>query len=170
MVKREHSFLHFPSKPQIFVPSKLRGMSGNGFRFNENFVKTPKIPIQSQPFLHIMATFFFSTNHLNKKKKKKLSFLLESYFVPVWIVLKAAFVFVLSHFIFFSTATFDFSTVNSAPVYCSRVPQITLFNNFFIKNGSYNTIYTFKNYFATMFSVSVFNFSKNKLYPNRPFM
>ena len=39
MVKREHSFLHFPLKPQIFVPSKLGGMSGNGFRFNENFVK-----------------------------------------------------------------------------------------------------------------------------------
>ena len=33
-------------------------------------------------------------------------------------------------------------------------PQITLFSNFFIKNGSHNTIYTFKNYFATVFSVS----------------
>ena len=32
--------------------------------------------------------------------------------------------------------------------------QITLFSNFFIKNGSHNTIYTFKNYFATVFSVS----------------
>ena len=45
-------------------------------------------------------------------------------------------------------------------------PQITLFNNFFIKNGSHSTIYTFKNYFAIMFSVSVFSFSKNKLNPN----
>ena len=37
-------------------------------------------------------------------------------------------------------------------------PQISLFSNFFIKNGSHGTIYTFKNYFATVFSV--FNFSK----------
>ena len=35
-----------------------------------------------------------------------------------------------------------------------------------IKNGSHGTIYTFKNYFATVFSV--FSFSKNNLYPNRP--
>ena len=39
---------------------------------------------------------------------------------------------------------------------------------FFIKNGSHNTIYTYKNYFATVFSVSVFSFSKNKLNPNTP--
>ena len=48
--------------------------------------------------------------------------------------------------------------------------QITLFNNFFfIKNGSHSTIYTFKNYFTTVFSVLVFKFSKNKLNPNRPY-
>ena len=46
-------------------------------------------------------------------------------------------------------------------------PQITFFNNFFIKNRFHNTIYTFKNYFATVFLVSVFSFSKNKLNPNR---
>ena len=33
-------------------------------------------------------------------------------------------------------------------------PQISRFSNFFIKNGSYGTIHTFKNYFATVF----FNF------------
>ena len=33
-------------------------------------------------------------------------------------------------------------------------PQISLFNNFFIKNESHGTIYTFKNYFTTIF----FNF------------
>ena len=32
--------------------------------------------------------------------------------------------------------------------------QISLFNNFFIKNEFYGTIYTFKNYFAIVFSVS----------------
>ena len=30
-------------------------------------------------------------------------------------------------------------------------PQISLFSNFFIKNGFHGTIYTFKNYFATIF-------------------
>ena len=33
-----------------------------------------------------------------------------------------------------------------------------------IKNGFYGIIYTFKNYFATLFSV--FSFSKNKFNPN----
>ena len=36
------------------------------------------------------------------------------------------------------------------------------FNKFFFKIGSHGTIYTFKNYFATEFSI--FN---NKRYPNR---
>ena len=49
-------------------------------------------------------------------------------------------------------------------------PQITFFNNFFIKNGSHGTIYTFKNYFATVFSVFNFQFQQNKFYPNRPIM
>ena len=37
-------------------------------------------------------------------------------------------------------------------------PQTLFFSNFFIKNGSYGTIYIFKNYFITLFSV--FSFSK----------
>ena len=47
-------------------------------------------------------------------------------------------------------------------------PQTSLFSNFFIKNGSHDTIYTFKNYFATVFSVFSFQFQQNKFYPNRP--
>ena len=47
-------------------------------------------------------------------------------------------------------------------------PQIPLFNNFFIKNGSHSTIYTFKNYFATVISAISFQFQQNKFYPNRP--
>ena len=47
-------------------------------------------------------------------------------------------------------------------------PQIPLFNNFFIKNGSHDTIYTFKNYFATVISAISFQFQQNKSYPNRP--
>ena len=50
------------------------------------------------------------------------------------------------------------SAVNSTLVHCLRIPQITFFNNFFIKNGSHDTIHTFKNYFATVFSI--FSFSK----------
>ena len=49
-------------------------------------------------------------------------------------------------------------------------PQIPFFSNFFIKNGSHGTIHTFKNYFATVFLVSVFSFSKNKLNSNRPYI
>ena len=42
-------------------------------------------------------------------------------------------------------------SVNST--YCALFtdPQISLFNNFFIKNGFYGIIYTFKNYFAIVF-------------------
>ena len=74
---------------------------------------------------------------------------------------------------------FFFWSVDSASVHYLRVLQITLFSNFFIKNGSHNTIYIFKNYFAIVFSIStkinlilfhysVFNFNKNKLNPNEP--
>ena len=49
-------------------------------------------------------------------------------------------------------------------------PQIPLFSNFFIKNGSHGTIYTFKNYFATVISAISFQFQQNKSYPNRPFV
>ena len=36
--------------------------------------------------------------------------------------------------------------------------QIPLFSNFFIKNGFHGTIYIFKNYFVTVFSVFSFQF------------
>ena len=49
-------------------------------------------------------------------------------------------------------------------------PQIPLFSNFFIKNGSHSTIYTFKNYFATVISAISFQFQQNKSYPNRPYV
>ena len=62
---------------------------------------------------------------------------------------------VFSFFFFFSRAGFvDFSIVNSASVHCSRTHK----RHFFIKNESHGTIYTFKNYFAIVFSV--FSFSK----------
>ena len=40
--------------------------------------------------------------------------------------------------------------------------QIPFFSNFFIKNGSHDTIYTFKNYFATVISAISFQFQQNK--------
>ena len=49
-------------------------------------------------------------------------------------------------------------------------PQISFFINFFIKNGSHGTIYTFKNYFATVISAISFQFQQNKFYPNRPYI
>ena len=51
-------------------------------------------------------------------------------------------------------------------VHCSRDPQTSFFNKTFIKNGSHGIIHTFKNYFATVFSI--FNFQQNKWYPNTP--
>ena len=74
----------------------------------------------------------------------------------------------LSFFFFFPATCFDFSAVNSAHMHCSQVPQISLFSNFFIKNGFYSTIHTFKNYFATVFSVFSIQFQQNKFYPNGP--
>ena len=80
---------------------------------------------------------------------------LERIYVLVWIALISA-ASVFPQFFFFFL------------VHCSRVPQTPLFINFFIKNGSHSTIHTFKNYFATVFSVFSFQFQQNKFYPNRP--
>ena len=52
---------------------------------------------------------------------------------------------------------FDFSAIfntSVGPVNSARNPQTSLFSNFFMKNGSHDTIHTFKNYFVTVFSVS----------------
>ena len=59
------------------------------------------------------------------------------------------------HFFFFSfqPAIVDFVNCKQYIYVLFTVPQITLFSNFFIKNGSHNTIHTFKNYFVTVFSV-----------------
>ena len=72
-------------------------------------------------------------------------------------------------FFFFWPAFVDFGgqilllwTVNILFMHCADTVHI-LKN---IKNRSHGTIYTFKNYFATVFSV--FSFSNNKLNPNGP--
>ena len=51
-------------------------------------------------------------------------------------------------------AKFDFSHFfQQISAHCALFtdPQISLFNYFFIKNGSHDTIHTFKNYFAIVF-------------------
>ena len=102
----------------------------------------------------------------------RLSIKRDKFIVSVWI--RHLRVYILeNHVSFFFFFLFQphyliKSTMNSARMHYSWVPQIPLFSHFFIKNGSYGTIHTFKNYLATVFSVSVFNFSKNKLNPNEP--
>ena len=73
-------------------------------------------------------------------------------FTPIWIHVHV------------STFTFSFPS----HVFCF-LRQLSLFMGSIatlfkknIKNGFHSTIYTFKNYFVSVFSV----FSKNKLYPN----
>ena len=82
------------------------------------------------------------------------------YFVTVCTPRFAASTFSAFLFFFF----FFFLRVNSnlTWVYCSCTVHV-LKN---IKNRSHDTIYIFKNYFATVFSV----FSNNKLNPNGPFI
>ena len=65
--------------------------------------------------------------------------------------------------LFFLRRVFDAFLVG--PVYCLWDPQTSFFNKIFIKNGSHDTIYIFKNYFATIFSI--FSFQQNKRYPNK---
>ena len=92
--------------------------------------------------------------------------------VTVWFAMKPTSTFLLHVFLFFffQSAIVDFVNCEQCICVLFTVPQITLFSNFFIKNGSHNTIYPFKNYFVTVFSVSVFSFSKNKFNPNTPYI
>ena len=50
-----------------------------------------------------------------------------------------------------------------------RLPNSVKYR-FLGKFGSHNSIYTFKNYFATVFSIISFQFLANKWYPNTPVM
>ena len=78
--------------------------------------------------------------------------------VRLWIQLipaHSAFAFLFLYFL--PAAVFTFQ-----PVYCTLFinscnPQISLFSNFFIKNGFHDTTHTFKNYFTTIFLIFNFN-------------
>ena len=62
-------------------------------------------------------------------------------------------VFSFFFFFFFGKRACGYYEFSVGPVHYLRDPKTSLFNNFFIKNGSHNIIYTFKNYFITIFSV-----------------
>ena len=63
-------------------------------------------------------------------------------------------------FLFFMHADYTVQeilcTVHALFMYHSRDSQL-LYSKKYIKNESHGTIHIFKNYFATMFSISVFN-------------
>ena len=72
------------------------------------------------------------------------------------------FFFLLPAYVDFSAQKLLLCTVAVLFMYCSNT--VHALKN--IKNGSHDTFHTFKNYFATVFSV--FSFSNNKLNPNGP--
>ena len=81
----------------------------------------------------------------------------------VWearFALLSTFTFLLFFVFFFSRKVWLFNQFSATCGFRALFtnPQISFFNNFFIKNGSHGTIYTFKNYFVTLFfSFSVFS-------------
>ena len=98
------------------------------------------------------------------------------YIVTVWIQIISASTFFelrfsLYLFIYFfcSAAIVDFVNCEQCIRVLFTVPQITLFSHFLLKMGLAALFTLFKNYFATVFSVSIFSFSKNKLNPNTPY-
>ena len=83
--------------------------------------------------------------------------------MSVWIQMKCTF---CVFFFFFPervSSLGDKSTVHALLI-TIYVLFITVHRLKNIKNMSYGTIHTFKNYFVTVFSI--FSFNKNKLYPN----
>ena len=88
--------------------------------------------------------------------------------MSIWIHVHV-FTFTFSAFFFFFSCVFCF--LRQILLFITFHNIVHGIHNHFIqkkniKNESHGTIYTFKNYFTTAFSV--FSFSKNKLYPNEP--
>ena len=110
---------------------------------------------------------FFS--FVNKSSASNLITSALSYLVSVWIGIMLCLAFAFCIFFFHTLPAFRDKFYCSCTVHALFMgPTATLFKKKKIKNGSHGTIHTFKNYFVTVFSV--FNFSKNKLYPNGPLM
>ena len=88
----------------------------------------------------------------------------KNYFVPVWIELKV----IESHIAFSSFFFFFFFscawTVQGTKKHCLPIVHELFIYCLHTIHRSHDTIHTFKNYFATVFSV--FSFSNNKFNPN----
>ena len=87
--------------------------------------------------------------------------------VTIWIQLNPAARFQFHVFTFFFSCTwtvtlYGFTVQGTKIIIHALFITVHALKN--IKNGSHGTIYTFKNYFATV--LSVFSFSNNKLNPN----
>ena len=150
----------------FFSHADIKGKHLSMVPINNKHVHYPKM------HTHVNAWLTSLTLYTHKKT--------VDYFHTYWGRLPSAFLclrFLHSHFLLFFLFSFFFSgphlltfggqilllwIVNTLFTYCADTVHV-LKN---IKNGSHGTIYTFKNYFATVFSV--FSFSNNKLNPNGP--
>ena len=94
MDRREHSFLSIPLKPQIFIPPKLGGIGGNEIKFNDFFIKTPKIPQYIQPFILKLG---FNSNIVIKWFHSILSMLLPNKITYVPFIFIPFHSFILKH-------------------------------------------------------------------------
>ena len=126
-------------------------------------------------FVYIPIMLYFACNDwylvwfssaYTSRKEKDLRLCLDSVEKPS--VLRLAFFFfffffftrlrnlllLFMHYTWTVVTKLDFS-LSSQPIRTYHAlftnPQISLFNNFFIKNGSHDTIHAFKNYFVTVF-------------------
>ena len=119
-----------------------------------------------------------SKNKLNSKISWLFNLESDAHYVLVWIPLKvtSAFCVLLFFFFFFSCTV---SALGGQEYYshivehCSHTIEHYLYTVWHclqvkknIKNRSHDTIYIFKNNFATVFSI--FSFSNNKFNPNGP--
>ena len=104
--------------------------------------------------IHRIYKPYFLANFFIKNGSQDTIYTFKNYFTIVFSVFSCIQIDPIQIWLFN-----HFSATQVGPVYCLRNLQTLLFSNFFIKNGSHNTIYTFKNYFTIVFSVFSFQFS-----------
>ena len=116
---------------------------------------------------------YLMASHVSRNKTHFSFELPIVHLVPIWLLMKrppstpaSAFFFFFFFFLKRSTFMWLYAFLVGT-VHCSRDSQFFFFDKTFIKNRSHDTIYTFKNYFVTIFSV--FNFQQNMQYPNTPY-
>ena len=98
--------------------------------------------------IHRIYKPYFLANFFIKNGSQDTIYTFKNYFIIVFSVFSCIQIDPIQIWLFN-----HFSATQVGPVYCLRNLQTLLFSNFFIKNGSHNTIYTFKNYFTIVFSV-----------------